>query len=189
MVGTDASPCQVAADLREASEIFLLIAISHGMDAETAAWRNQISDSPIKSDFEHLAKLCEIAKLRQAAFKTFRDSVAKFVHDEQSTTSVQLWLRNADADEVVALLPDLNTDAWLIPGAILFRISIDRGRSETLRDVSNALLRTNSISDRRSLLRFCDPAASTFDEDPNFRRIVAVERALSGESEPVSTTP
>ncbi len=175
-VSDNSDVSSILANLREADALHQLSAHFDASIPELVAWRDEIRGALTKTDLEHLFALrCEFNMAREAR-RQFTDAAQAFLAQSHSTSEIENWLRVLDRDELVCLLRILEDKPWLVPAAVLLRFGIDRSPAAFTADFAAKICSAHNCSNRRVLLRFCDPASSALDSEPSARRVVVLER-------------
>jgi hypothetical protein len=172
----NADPPALADDLRAADELLQLASHFDPSVPELAEWLTGIVDHPTRPDFERVAALRRLADAKREATHRFSEASTAFLSNSRSSAEVTDWLSDLDPEELGCLVSGITQKPWLVPAAILVRFGLDIGGDAFAPHLRSALTAAADSSSRRALLRFCDPASSALDREPEARRVMAVER-------------
>lgn len=139
-----------------------------------SAWRETVVPPASENDLAALIqRSASTAALRQSR-QIFREEMATFASGKPSG-EIARTLRELGGAEAAALLEDFADDPWVIGGAALLRLAIDRAEGELSAAVTDTMLGTADRRLRRALLRFVDPSNAVLDSSPALRRLIAAE--------------
>ncbi|RYG89383.1 MAG: ATP-binding protein [Alphaproteobacteria bacterium] len=164
----------LAAALERASRLEEALGAVDPSPARVQAWRQMVSLPVSEGDLTELIELaagdCALRRSRQI----FRKEIAAFASGRTSGEIADA-IRSFGGAEAAALLDDNACNPWVVAGAVLVRIAIDRVDGELAATVTDTLLGTPDRQLRRALLRFVDPSNAVLDSSPALRRVIAAE--------------
>ncbi|MEG8018792.1 hypothetical protein [Sphingomonas sp. LR55] len=138
-----------------------------------SSWRMTIGSETLAVAGKRLVRAAEKEVARRNTENEFREDVLAYV-TQQPTEEVTAFLGELNSMALAAVLPVFLDAPWIVGGAIIFRLLIDQGSDEL--DSPLSYVSTAPKLVRRAMLQFVDPASSSCDAYPSFRRIVALER-------------
>lgn len=164
----------LASALQRASQLEQALATVDPSPALIPTWRQTVVAPANEDDLAALIQRgADYAALRQSR-QIFREEMAAFATGK-SSAEIAKTLRQFGGAEAAALLEDNAGDPWVVGGAVLLRIAIDRADGELSAAVTDTILGTADRRLRRALLRFVDPSNAVLDSSPALRRVIAAE--------------
>jgi hypothetical protein len=158
-LGSDANSnaTDIVAHLREADVLDQIASSFDWSVREMVAWRDNFDSAlPARVNFERLATLRLLADAKQHAQLKFTEETLRFLRQIDSASNALEWLEDLDASELACIVRQLEGVPWVVPAAVLVRRGFDQEAKVFAPHFNDLLLRTDTPSRRRGLMRFCD---------------------------------